>query len=161
MYFPVFVAPARRLRRVGACAIGVLQSARCHRQRGRGDLKKATGLAAAGWILAVAVVLGLTGAARGAAATLTDIGAASPAPGAYDIYQLNGAGSNDPAGLNYFDNNGSPPGQTFTTGSSASSSHGNPTSQPKRRIRSRDHPPLQVCQQQSQVFDQMEGLPTK
>jgi uncharacterized repeat protein (TIGR03806 family) len=118
MYFPVFFAPARRLRRVGACAIGVLQSARCRRQRGRGDLKKATGLAAAGWILAAAVVLGLTGAARGAAATLTDIGAASPTPGTYDICQLNGTSSNDPAGLNYFDNNGSPPGQTFTTGSS-------------------------------------------
>lgn len=55
-----------------------------------------------------------------AQATLTDIGAAPPAVGPNDIAQLTRSGSfppSKPDGLNYYWDNGSPPGQTFTTGS--------------------------------------------
>jgi autotransporter-associated beta strand protein len=42
----------------------------------------------------------------------------APAASGYDIAQLSTAGNvANPAGLNYYDNNGTPPGQTFTTGS--------------------------------------------
>jgi len=68
--------------------------------------------------LAVAAALSLAGSAR-AAATLTDIGAANPTPGTYDMSQLLNSTTNDPGGLNYYDNNAAPPGQTFATGSSA------------------------------------------
>jgi hypothetical protein len=120
MFLPVFFAPAWRQRCFVVGAKGFLQFGRRFRQRGRGNFRKATTLAAVRLILAV--VFGLTGAVRGTAATLTDIGAANPTPGTYDISQLYGTTSNAPAGLNYFDNNGSgstPPSQTFTTGSSA------------------------------------------
>ena len=50
-------------------------------------------------------------------ATLTDIGATIPTPGSGDISQLN-PGSGNPDGLNYYFDNASPPGQTFTTGNS-------------------------------------------
>jgi len=55
-------------------------------------------------------------------ATLTDIGATAPTPGAYDISQFSTAGeANKPDGLNYYSDNQSnhsagEPGQTFTTG---------------------------------------------
>ncbi|MBU6410912.1 MAG: hypothetical protein KGR98_11060, partial [Verrucomicrobia bacterium] len=50
-------------------------------------------------------------------ATLTEIGATVPAPLPNDISQLNPAsGANKPDGLNYYFDNGVPPGQTFTTG---------------------------------------------
>jgi hypothetical protein len=53
-----------------------------------------------------------------AAATLTDFGATAPVPGADDISQLVAPPIYDnPDGLNYYFNNGTPPGQTFTTGS--------------------------------------------
>jgi hypothetical protein len=49
---------------------------------------------------------------------LTDIGATAPTPGANDISQLTPAsGANSPDGMNYYFDNGTPPGQTFTTGS--------------------------------------------
>ena len=51
---------------------------------------------------------------------LTDIGSNAPAPGTYDIAQTNGivGGNADvPKGLNYYIDNASPPGDTFTTGS--------------------------------------------
>jgi len=51
---------------------------------------------------------------------LTDIGATAPTPGAYDIAQLTGAQAGSPAGLNYYDNNNPPAGQTFATGNNAS-----------------------------------------
>ena len=42
----------------------------------------------------------------------------APAASGLDISQLSIAGNvGNPAGLNYYDNNGAPPGQTFTTGS--------------------------------------------
>lgn len=42
----------------------------------------------------------------------------APAASGYDIAQLSTAGNQGaPAGLNYYDNNANPPGQTFTTGS--------------------------------------------
>jgi autotransporter-associated beta strand protein len=42
----------------------------------------------------------------------------APAGSGYDIAQLSTAGNQGaPAGLNYYDDNGTPPGQTFTTGS--------------------------------------------
>jgi len=42
----------------------------------------------------------------------------APASSGLDISQLSIAGNiGNPAGLNYYDNNGTPPGQTFTTGS--------------------------------------------
>ncbi len=60
-------------------------------------------------------------AARGqTAATLTDIGSSPPTLGPDDISQLIApSGANSPDGLNYYFDNGSPPGQTFTTGSGA------------------------------------------
>ncbi len=71
-------------------------------------------------------VLALTGgllleASNGLAqtATLTDIGSTAPTPGPNDIYQLTApTGASSPGGLNYYTDNGTPPGQTFTTGSS-------------------------------------------
>lgn len=51
---------------------------------------------------------------------LTDIGANAPTPGTYDIAQTNGivgGYADTPPGLNYYINNGQPPGDTFTTGS--------------------------------------------
>jgi hypothetical protein len=51
-------------------------------------------------------------------ATLSDVGATLPAPLAGDISQLTpAAGANNPDGLNYYFDNATPPGQTFTTGS--------------------------------------------
>jgi hypothetical protein len=51
-------------------------------------------------------------------ATIADIGAATPTPGADDIYQTNWfGGTQTPDGLNYYFDNATPPGETFTTGS--------------------------------------------
>jgi len=47
-------------------------------------------------------------------ATLTDVGSTDPIPGSDDIYQLT-TGSGSPDSLNYYYDNSSPPGQTFTT----------------------------------------------
>jgi hypothetical protein len=48
---------------------------------------------------------------------LTDIGTATPTPGPNDVSQLGTSGNKtSPDGLNYYSNNGNPPGQTFTTG---------------------------------------------
>ncbi|MGH7979473.1 MAG: beta strand repeat-containing protein, partial [Limisphaerales bacterium] len=53
-----------------------------------------------------------------ATAALADIGGAAPTAGANDIAQLSMAsGANSPDGLNYYFDNATPPGQTFTTGS--------------------------------------------
>ena len=49
-------------------------------------------------------------------ASLYDVGA-SIVPETYDISQLTGGGTGD--GLNYYDDNGTPPGQTFTTGANS------------------------------------------
>ena len=54
------------------------------------------------------------------AGILTDIGPTAPTPGAYDIAQTNGivgGFADTPPGLNYYIDNSSPPGETFTTGS--------------------------------------------
>ncbi len=68
-----------------------------------------------GSLLAVAA-LALAGNARAQlSATLVDYGATDPTPGASDAYQLT-TGSGNPDGLNYYFDNGTPPGQTFTTG---------------------------------------------
>ena len=64
---------------------------------------------------AAAATLLLTTAAQ-AQVTITDIGASAPTPGANDISQLV-YGNVAPAGLNYYWDNGTPPGQSFTTGS--------------------------------------------
>ena len=51
---------------------------------------------------------------------LTDIGVSAPTPGTYDIAQTNGivgGYADTPPGLNYYVNNGQPPGETFTTSS--------------------------------------------
>jgi hypothetical protein len=53
-----------------------------------------------------------------AAYTISTVGTTAPTPGASDIAQLT-AGT-DLDGLNYFADNASPPGQTFTTGSNPS-----------------------------------------
>ena len=75
-----------------------------------GSLKKRIGS-----LLTVAA-LALTGSAQAQlAATLTDFGATAPTPGTDDAYQLT-TGSGNPDGLNYYFDNGNPPGQTFTTG---------------------------------------------
>jgi hypothetical protein len=64
------------------------------------------------------VVVSMAGVA--CAQTLTDIGIASPTPGPNDISQLSTNGDQKaPDGLNYYTDNGVPPGQTFTTGSNA------------------------------------------
>ena len=59
---------------------------------------------------------------RAQTATLTDLGSTgsvTPTPGTYDISQLTvPGGANSPGGLNYYTDNGTPPGQTFLTGSS-------------------------------------------
>ena len=49
-------------------------------------------------------------------ANLYDVGA-SIVPATYDISQLTGGGPGD--GMNYYDDNGTPPGQTFTTGANS------------------------------------------
>ena len=67
-------------------------------------------------LVATLALLGL--ATTVPAQTLTDIGATAPTPGANDIYQLSNVGTtSQPDGLNYYIDNSSPPGQTFTTGS--------------------------------------------
>jgi hypothetical protein len=70
--------------------------------------------------MAAAAVLLWTTATQ-AQVTLTDIGATAPTPGPNDIAQLVPAtGASSPDGLNYYFDNSSPPGQTFTTGSNPS-----------------------------------------
>src|SRR5208283_2321721 len=50
------------------------------------------------------------------AQTLTDIGAAAPAPGTNDTFQLSIKGDQTwPDGINHFTENNPPVGQTFTT----------------------------------------------
>ena len=67
------------------------------------------------------VAIMLAGGLR--AQTLTDIGTSAPSPGTNDIYQLSTQGNtaypNKPDGINYYTDNSSPPGQTFTTGTNA------------------------------------------
>lgn len=54
------------------------------------------------------------------AQTLTNLGGTAPAPGPNDISQLSTQGNTtSPAGINYYTDNGSPVGQTFTTGTNA------------------------------------------
>ena len=67
-------------------------------------------------LLLVAAALTLTSSTRAQQATLIDYGATAPTPGADDASQLT-YGSGNPDGLNYYFDNSSPPGQTFTTGS--------------------------------------------
>ena len=54
------------------------------------------------------------------AQTITTLGATAPTPGPNDISQLSFGTVTGPDGLNYFTDNGNPPGQTFTTGNNAS-----------------------------------------
>lgn len=54
----------------------------------------------------------------GAQPTISDFGANPPTPGPDDQSQLT-TGSGSPDGLNYYFDNGTPPGQTFTTGPSS------------------------------------------
>jgi hypothetical protein len=51
-------------------------------------------------------------------ATIADFGTTAPTPGGIDIAQLTAGSDRD--GLNYYSDNGTPPGQTFTTGSNPS-----------------------------------------
>ncbi|MEO8616839.1 MAG: LamG-like jellyroll fold domain-containing protein [Luteolibacter sp.] len=68
-------------------------------------------------LLATGLVGGLVGGL--CAQTLTS-GTAAPTPGANDISQLSTSGNQtSPDGLNYYTDNSSPAGQTFTTGTSA------------------------------------------
>jgi hypothetical protein len=68
-------------------------------------------------VMAAAAVL-LWTTATWAQGTLTDIGVTAPTPGPNDIAQLVAAtGPSSPDGLNYYFDNSTPPGQTFTTGS--------------------------------------------
>jgi hypothetical protein len=53
--------------------------------------------------------------------TIVDFGGTAPVPGASDVSQLTSpGGANSPDGLNYYFDNGTPPGQTFTTGNNPS-----------------------------------------
>ena len=64
------------------------------------------------WVFLIAGMAGVAGAQ-----TLLDIGTATPTPGPDDVSQLSISGNATfPDGLNYYSNNGNPPGQTFTTG---------------------------------------------
>jgi alpha-N-arabinofuranosidase len=54
------------------------------------------------------------------ALTLTDIGSGNPVPGTNDIYQFSTAGNQQLTGaFNYYTDNSSPPGQTFTMGTNS------------------------------------------
>jgi len=67
-------------------------------------------------IIAILALAGLHSAVS--AQTLTDFGTTPPTPGPNDIAQLSNTGTQTfPDGLNYFIDNGNPPGETFTTGS--------------------------------------------
>jgi len=74
-------------------------------------------------LLAGSLLLSATGIAQAQTATLLDLGSTAsftPTPGPYDISQLTiPTGASSPGGLNYYTDNGTPPGQTFTTGSNA------------------------------------------
>jgi hypothetical protein len=66
---------------------------------------------------ATASAVAITVAYTNGAAILTDIGASTPLPLAMDVAQtILPAGYNSPDGLNYYFDNATPPGQTFTTG---------------------------------------------
>ena len=68
-------------------------------------------------MLALAAGLALTSTTQ-AQVVLTDIGPTAPTLGPDDISQLTAAtAAQKPDGLNYYFDNSSPPGQTFTTGS--------------------------------------------
>jgi len=78
-----------------------------------------------GSITSTSQVVSLTIVFANTTAVLTDIGANPPTIGAYDIYQTNApSGSGDPTNnsgnLNYYFDNATPPGETFTTGNSPS-----------------------------------------
>jgi hypothetical protein len=66
-------------------------------------------------VLALAVCLIAACALRAQTPIISDFGPSAPTPGPDDQYQLNSGGGN-PSGLNYYFDNSSPPGQTFTTG---------------------------------------------
>ena len=71
---------------------------------------------------AVVITSTVAGALKGLSneQTLLDIGAAAPDPGINDISQLSTSGNQtSPDGLNYYTDNNSPAGQTFTTGTNA------------------------------------------
>ena len=66
-------------------------------------------------LLALAVGLITAGALHAQTPIISDIGGAAPTPGPDDQSQLT-SGGGSPPGLNYYFDNSSPPGQTFTTG---------------------------------------------
>jgi len=67
-------------------------------------------------VAGVASVLAMAAQAQ-VPATLTDFGVTAPTPGVDDVSQLTTPlGANNPDGMNYYFDNGTPPGQTFTTG---------------------------------------------
>ena len=71
-------------------------------------------------VLLLAATLAAARCSYAQTATLTDIGTTAPTPGPNDIAQLTlPAGANNPDGLNYYFDNGTPPGQTFTTGANS------------------------------------------
>jgi hypothetical protein len=65
------------------------------------------------------IAAALTAAASVGAATLIDLGTTAPTPGTSDVSQLSVESGNTPPGLNYYFDNSTPPGQTFTTGANA------------------------------------------
>ncbi|HZL77454.1 MAG TPA: hypothetical protein VFC17_01230 [Candidatus Limnocylindrales bacterium] len=71
------------------------------------------------WTVVLVLVIASLAAVAGAQ-NLTDIGAAIPTPGPNDISQLSTNGNKKaPDSLNFYSNNGNPPGQTFTNGSNS------------------------------------------
>jgi len=68
------------------------------------------------WLLALSLFA--AGAVQAQTATLLDIGSSTPTPGAADQSQLT-TGSGSPDSLNYYFDNSTPPGQTFTTGTNS------------------------------------------
>jgi hypothetical protein len=63
----------------------------------------------------VSLLVGLTAQNNSTSASMYDAGSAAPTPGTYDISQLVTTVPTTVADLNYYVDNGTPPGQTFTT----------------------------------------------
>lgn len=77
---------------------------------------------------AVSLLVGSLPQNNPTSAGMFDATSSTPTPGAYDIAQLVAAPPTTVPGINYYVNNGAPPGQTFTTGSTPPSSAGYPLS---------------------------------
>lgn len=74
------------------------------------------------------LIVGLPAQTNTTQATVFDASSSAPTPGAYDISQLTIAIPSVVSNLNYYVNNATPPGQTFTTGNTPPTPAGYPLS---------------------------------